>query len=1088
MKAHSVVTLLLIFCLMTICAMQAGAEQLKERLERDARLHEEMGDGYFHRDSLRDAALEWEKAVRLAPEYASPYFKLASLYCKSGLVEKSIYYLERGLLCAPSNAFGHYNLAVLKLYTGRDAEAEDHLITALRILPGRGSALACRCNSTTSSYVEPIPLSLRAHCLLGYLYHKRGDRRRALFELRHSFFPLEQLCSDESPEFRVMSLLDLMLGQNLSLTGSGLDAVVRSPHFIAFTAEEGRVLYRRDAVLTLSKKGELVTQEGYRTGIFVPENTSMITINADGTITGLSSVKKAKTLTLGKLRLFTFPSPWALRAIRSGSFAATTESGRPESASPGKILLTSQYRRMALPLTPAGDDWVALIQGGMKIVADAAFCTAADSGGIDDEIAIYEEALKSPERSWMGREEALSHLGSLYYRKGDTKKALDSLSMAMIHMPRSPFIHFNTGFVYWKTGRHDDAAKEFRSALADSQSIPSGDVPDMLMGRTLLFLGLHEKEHREDGKALKYLKDSIALDPSTGYEAYLPIAEILSKKGEKTSSLIYLFEFLNACVTATKRPLDLAIFGDASFKLKDDSGKAVLSRRGSFIPDKNGEIITDEGLHTGIMLPEGAHDLWFSEDGELSGWVRNREKKKFGRLEIVGGSAEIKSRLVGGALNKKTLLGDDELEGWRLLTRLTSASGGSFVTVCRAIVKCQRIHSVMQDPGPWPNDPVTGVYLYVKPPPPEIGPSLWEEPASAQSESVDSSGDAGWQLFSRYLRTRPLSMRLFEERMKEVKEESLRDGKMLTNFPGKYVSGKPLSLSPAGAAKVTTDPGKKKFFEESFRELGALPCSDNDIVICLCEAFKGAAEETGAPRDVMEKTVRELESLSAGPEKSTVSAFYCAWIHDMLGEPDRALEKYQQFLDMEEKGSSLGTVLPLPLRARIMRLNGMKDLSLLESLFPSDSAGFFMDFSPTSMGKKGRVNITALSGEERVLYALSRSGLLQEKKGSFDKAIACYRRYMQMRGLENPDISAFILQSLTRVYYKAGLLDEVRNELDLMNLDIQVRNLSLANLFTLLGDAYLKKGEEGKAYECYATARQIQRELGSPEQKKSITR
>ena len=1072
MKAHSVVTVLLILFLVWIFSVQAGAENLNDRLKRDARLHEELGDGYFHRGSLREAALEWEKAIRMMPEYPSPYFKLASIYCRSGLAEKSIYYLEHGLKYAPSNAFGHYSLAVLQLHTGRDDEAESHLIAALRILPGRGSALACMCNGTTSSYAETIPVSLRARSLLGFLYLKRGERKRALFELRQSFLPLPRLCSSDSPSFRAFALMDFMLGESLSLSGSGLDAVVRSPHFIAFTDQDGRVLYRRDAALMLSKKRELVTEEGYRTGIVLPEKISDVAINEDGTITGISDKKKTKSLTIGRLHLFSFRSPWALRAIRGGYFTATAESGNPENVSPGTCLLTPGYRRMGLPLSPADDDWSLFVETAMKAISDSVFCSEADSVGIDDEIAIYEAALSSPQRSWMRRDEILSHLGSLYYQKGDAKRALDSLSQAAACTPCSPFIHFNEGFIHWKAGRHDDAAKEFRRVLTDEDTVQGSEKPDMLTGRTLFFLGLYEKEKKAEGRALQYLNDSIALDPSTGYEAYLPVAEILAGKGDKTSSLIYLFEFLNSCVTATNRPLDIAIFGDASFRLKDGSGKTVLSRRGSFRPGKDGEIITDEGLHTGIVLPEGAHDLWFSEDGELSGLVRHKDRKKFGRLEIVGGSAEIKSRFAGGALNKKTLLGEDEVEGWRLLACLTSASGGSFYTVCRALVECQLTNSVMSDPGPWPTDPVTGQTMYVKPPPPEAGPSLWEEPSSPETGEIlwrkplplESSGDEAWQLFCRYLRVRAnIKRNIFEEEMKELKEK------------------------PPQNTEAFTSVARRKVFGKALKELDGLPCRDNAIVVCLSEAMRGADEQGKAPKDVMEAAIRDLENISPGQGKSSISAFYCGWIYEKLGDTEQALRKYKQFLDMEEKGSRRGKVLPLPLRARIMRLNGVKDLTLLDSLFPENAVEIYTTFSPRFTGVRGRtgISITALSDDERVLYALSRSGFLHEKKGSFDKAIAFYRRYMQMRGLENPDISAFILQSLTMVYYEAGLLDEVRNELDLMNMDLQVRNLSLATLFTLLGDAYLKKGEEGKAYECFATARRIQIDLGLPEQGKS---
>lgn len=1076
MKASSTAVLLIFLCLMAIIPGSASAEPLQERLNRDARLHESLGDSYFQRDSLREASLEWEKSIRLAPEYAAPYFKLASVYSTSGLVEKAVFYLDKGLSHAPGNAFGHYNLAVLLTLTGREDNAASHLISSLRIFPMRASSLACRCHSGTSTIAELFPVSLRAHCLLGSIYYRKGDRKQAAFELSRSFLPLDRLCASQSPESRTLGLIDFMLGESLSLAGSGLDAVVRSSHMIALDAGNGRTLYRRDVSLAPGKNGELLTQEGYRTGIRVPEKASDLTIWEDGTVTAVSPGRNSKTLSLGRLKLVTFPSPWALRPIRGGFFAETQGSGSPVQAAPGSASITMGYIRMNYYLPSASEDWAALAEGCMKMMADTEFCGSAGSLSLDDETALYEQAVASPDKSSMSRDEALLRLGTLYFEKGDAAKALDSLSKAQT---RSPFILYNMGFIKWKTGRHDDAVKDFRSAVSSVRSSPDIEGHSMLLGRALFFLGLYENERRADDKAMKYLIESIALDPSTGYEAYLPIAEILASKGDRASALIYLFEYLNAGITVTTNPLDLAILGDASFRLKDGNGKTVLTRRGRFRPNKNGEIVSDEGLHTGIRVPEEANDLEFSLDGELSGWVNNKEERKFGRLDIAEGSAPIKYKTVGRLLNKGALVGDGGLDAWRLLARLLASSRGSIDTIWRALEDYKhRQMAILPGPKFLFNEPVTGLAICEKCPPPMTQAEL-------------SSGDDAWKCFYQYLRARNLlndrslvvqinsirgdgagpaadSAKPSEEKRNELKGKPLSDGTKLINGP----------LDDCD--KDNALPWEKSI-NETVKELEALPCKDNDLVICLAEASRGAIEKGKAPREIIDSTIRELESLSTGSEKSAIAPFYCGWLNEKRGDPEKALVKYQQYLDLHEKGCPQGTVFQLRLRARLVRLDGLKDLTLLVCLFPEFYYGPHSIFFPGAREKKAGVIITALSDSDRTLYALSRSGLIHEKKGEYEKAITFYRRYMQMKGLENPDISTFIVQSLTRVYYKAGLLDEVRNELDLMNMDLQTRNLQLSTLFTLLGEAYLKGGQEGKAYECYATARKIQRDFGLPD-------
>ena len=56
-------------------------------------------------------------------------------------------------------------------------------------------------------------------------------------------------------------------------------------------------------------------------------------------------------------------------------------------------------------------------------------------------------------------------LGQAYDEQGETGKALEELRLALSLDDKAPMVHYYSGLIYLKTGKFDDAAKEFENEL-----------------------------------------------------------------------------------------------------------------------------------------------------------------------------------------------------------------------------------------------------------------------------------------------------------------------------------------------------------------------------------------------------------------------------------------------------------------------------------------------------------------------------------------------------------------------------------------------------------------------------------------------
>jgi protein O-mannosyl-transferase len=94
-----------------------------------------QGDG-----RLDDAIEEYQRAVRLKPDYAEAQYNLGTALWQAGDLEEAIVHYESALRSKPNLAAAHYNLAIALWQTRGVQEAFNHFEQALRIKPDYAEA------------------------------------------------------------------------------------------------------------------------------------------------------------------------------------------------------------------------------------------------------------------------------------------------------------------------------------------------------------------------------------------------------------------------------------------------------------------------------------------------------------------------------------------------------------------------------------------------------------------------------------------------------------------------------------------------------------------------------------------------------------------------------------------------------------------------------------------------------------------------------------------------------------------------------------------------------------------------------------
>jgi type IV pilus assembly protein PilF len=116
--------------LLTACAAQQAREAASIR--EKARIHTELGAGYFQRDQLNVALDEFTEATKIDPGYAPAYNGLGLVYAKLGEDAKADVSYKKSLQLEPSSSESHNNYGVFLCSRNRIDESIVQFNDALR--------------------------------------------------------------------------------------------------------------------------------------------------------------------------------------------------------------------------------------------------------------------------------------------------------------------------------------------------------------------------------------------------------------------------------------------------------------------------------------------------------------------------------------------------------------------------------------------------------------------------------------------------------------------------------------------------------------------------------------------------------------------------------------------------------------------------------------------------------------------------------------------------------------------------------------------------------------------------------------------
>ena len=164
----------------------------------NARAHYGLGVAVADRGDLRQAAIHYDRALEIAPDYVDVIANLADLRIKEGKLGEALDHYRRALEIAPDFARAHNNLGNLLTSQGDHAGAADHFRHALRIDPrfseahnnlGNFLEHEGRLDEAATHYQEAIrfkPDHVEAHTNLGVVLQQQGDLAQAVVHYEHS--------------------------------------------------------------------------------------------------------------------------------------------------------------------------------------------------------------------------------------------------------------------------------------------------------------------------------------------------------------------------------------------------------------------------------------------------------------------------------------------------------------------------------------------------------------------------------------------------------------------------------------------------------------------------------------------------------------------------------------------------------------------------------------------------------------------------------------------------------------------------------------------------------------------------------------
>ncbi len=120
-------------------------------------------------------------------------------------------------------------------------------------------------------------------------------------------------------------------------TENELDVAIEGNGFIQILLPSGDKAYTRAGAFKKDAEGRICTSDGYllEPSISIPQNTTTLSIEADGTVTALVQGQTASQQ-IGKIDLYTFPNITGLKAMGKSLYTETEASGAAISGKPGE--------------------------------------------------------------------------------------------------------------------------------------------------------------------------------------------------------------------------------------------------------------------------------------------------------------------------------------------------------------------------------------------------------------------------------------------------------------------------------------------------------------------------------------------------------------------------------------------------------------------------------------------------------------------------------------------------------------------------------------------------------------------------------
>ncbi len=124
---------------------------------------------------------------------------------------------------------------------------------------------------------------------------------------------------------------------NPQITDNPFDLMISGDGFFGVITPQNEVQYTRDGSFNVDAQGNLVTKSGNRVfpGISLPPGTVSVNVAQDGTVEAYLKGQTTPT-EIGKIPVFTFVNPVALKSQGGNLYAITNGSGEPQQQAAGE--------------------------------------------------------------------------------------------------------------------------------------------------------------------------------------------------------------------------------------------------------------------------------------------------------------------------------------------------------------------------------------------------------------------------------------------------------------------------------------------------------------------------------------------------------------------------------------------------------------------------------------------------------------------------------------------------------------------------------------------------------------------------------